>query len=164
MNKIIITFLLVVSLLFSGCITSKPHKVWTPLEIQSIQTRSYEGSFDIVFRSTISVFQDLGYTIKTADINTGFIQADSAANSNKSLKFWIGETETKQIKATGFVEKIGSKTQVRLNFVHSTESSTSYGASDRNQVPILDSNIYQNAFERIGNAIFMRLKGRAITD
>jgi hypothetical protein len=128
----------------------------TPMEIQSFQTRSYEEEMTIVFRSVVSVFQDLGYTIKSADIATGFIQADGAAKSNEALKFWLGSTETKQTKVTGFVEKIGSKTSVRLNFVALTERSTAYGAGDRKEIPLLDAKLYQNAFERVENAIFIR--------
>jgi hypothetical protein len=98
----------------------------------------------------------MGYTIKNADSTTGFIQADGTAASNEALKFWTGYTETTQTKATGFVEQIGSKTQVRLNFVTTKESSTMYGADDRKETPILDAQIYQNAFERVENAIFVR--------
>lgn len=128
----------------------------TPIQIQSLQTRAYSESQNVVFRSVVSVFQDLGYTIKSADANTGFIQADGTADSNEALKFWLGSTQTTQTKATGFVEKIGPKTQVRLNFVATKEMSTPYGASDRKETPILDAQIYQNAFERVENAIFVR--------
>jgi hypothetical protein len=34
----------------------------------------YEKSVDIVFPSVVSVFQDLGYIIKTADKYSGFIK------------------------------------------------------------------------------------------
>ena len=128
----------------------------TPLEIQSLQTRDYPNDHNIVFRSVVSVFQDLGYTIKSADISTGFIQADGTAASNEALKFWFGATKTQQTKATGFVERIQNRTRVRLNFVHSVESSTVYGAADRTEAPILAANVYQNAFEKIGSAIFLR--------
>ena len=142
--------------IFAGCAITETTPAMTPLEIQSMQTRSYEESQNIVFRSVVSMFQDLGYTIKSADLTTGFIQADGTAKSNEALKLWTGNTETTQTKATAFVEQIGPKTQVRLNFVMVKESSTSYGAADRRESPILDTQIYQNAFERIENAIFVR--------
>lgn len=146
---------LLLSFVFTGCQTTQ-EPVMTPLEIQSMQTRSYTGTQNLVFRSVVSVFQDLGYTIKSADISTGFIQADGTAKSNESLKFWTGYTQTTQTKATAFVEQLGAKTQVRLNFVTTKESSTMYGADDRKETPILNAQIYQNAFERIENAIFIR--------
>ena len=142
--------------LFTGCVTTDMNPGMTPLEIQSIQTRDLQHNQNVVFRSVVSVFQDLGYTIKSADSATGFIQADGTADSNAALKFWTGQTQTKQTKATAFVEQIGSRTRVRLNFVSMQENSTMYGAQDRKEKPILDAQIYQNAFERIENAIFVR--------
>jgi len=142
--------------LLTGCVTTNNSPSLTPLEIRSIQTRSYEAEYNVVFRSVVAVFQDLGYTIKSADISTGFIQADGAADSNEALKFWTGMTSTSQTKASGFVEQIGDATNARLSFIKSVESSTAYGADSREEEPILDSQIYQNAFERVENAIFVR--------
>jgi hypothetical protein len=139
-----------------GCASAPKQPEMTPLEIQSMQTRQYEDEKNIVFRSVISVFQDLGYTIKQADTGAGFIQADGSADSNESLKFWIGSTKTTQTKVSAFVERIGQKTQVRISFVETVESSTMYGADDREETQILIADIYQNAFERIDNAIFVR--------
>ena len=142
--------------LLTGCVTTNNSPSLTPLEIRSIQTRSYEAEYNVVLRSVVAVFQDLGYTIKSADISTGFIQADGAADSNEALKFWTGMTSTSQTKASGFVEQIGDATNARLSFIKSVESSTAYGADSREEEPILDSQIYQNAFERVENAIFVR--------
>jgi hypothetical protein len=142
--------------LLTGCVTTNNSPSLTPLEIRSIQTRSYEAEYNVVFRSVVAVFQDLGYTIKSADISTGFIQADGAADSNEALKFWTGMTSTSQTKASGFVEQIGDATNARLSFIKSVESSTAYGADSKEEEPILDSQIYQNAFERVENAIFVR--------
>ena len=156
MSRSTFSLLTIALLLCAGCASTPKQPTMTPLEIQTIQTRSYTEDKNIVFRSVVSVFQDLGYTIKNADLATGFIQADGTAQSNAALRFWTGYTETTQTKATAFVERIGSKTHVRLNFVATRESSTAYGASDRREEPILDTQLYQNAFERIENAIFVR--------
>ena len=78
----------------------------TPLEIQSIQQREYESTKKIVFASAVSVFQDLGYTIKSADITTGFITAESAAKNNLGAQFF-GYSEVKStFRATAFIEEI----------------------------------------------------------
>lgn len=154
MNSKISSFLLMIVFL-TGCETTDA-PVMTPLEIRTIQTRSFESDYNVTFRSVVAVFQDLGYTIQSAELTTGFIQANGASDSNEALKFWIGATQTTQTKATGFVEEIGNKVNVRLSFVKSVESSTMYGADDRNETQILDAGIYQNAFERIENAIFVR--------
>ena len=70
-------FLLAIPLLIltlTGCVT-EPEINLTPLEIQSIQSRDYDKGKDIVFPSVMSVLQDLGYSIKAADIVTGLITA-----------------------------------------------------------------------------------------
>lgn len=149
--------LLTISLAFflvSCASTSEP--TLTPAEIQSMQTRQYEEGKSIVFASVISVFQDLGYQIASADLPTGIITSQSAAANDAAYSFWTGVSKNTQTKATAFVETIGETTSVRLNFVTSTNESFGYGQQRKNEVPVLDSQIYQNAFEKVENAIFVR--------
>lgn len=138
----------------TACATQGP--TMTPLEIQSMQTREYEHGKEVVFPSVMSVFQDLGYTVASADKDTGLITADSATSSNAASKFWLGITDVSQTKATAFIEEIGSITKVRLNFVNTSKKSYAYGQSDQQDTPVLEAQIYQNAFERVENAIFVR--------
>lgn len=128
----------------------------TPLEIQSMQSRSYNKSKDIVFPSVMSVLQDLGYSIKTADIKTGLITAESTAKSNAAMKFWLGIAEVTQTTADAFIEEINGKTKVRINFINMVKQSSSWGQDDRQDKQILDPAPYQNAFEKVENAIFVR--------
>ena len=139
----------------AGC-AGDPQPTMTPLEIQSMQVREYRKSQDIVFRSMVEVFQDLGYTITAADRDSGLISAQSAASSDAVSKFLLGVTNVTQTRATGFVESIGNATRVRLNFVETMQTSSSYGRQDRHDTPILDAAIYQNAFDRLEQAIFVR--------
>ena len=151
-----LTLLVSLSVL-SGCVTTETASTLTPIEIRNIQSRNFEADYKVVFRSVVAVFQDLGYTIKSADITTGFIQADSAAKSDETfLEAFSGITSTSQTKVSGFIEEIGNKSNARLSFVASVESSTKTGADSREEKPILDAQVYQNAFERIENAIFVR--------
>lgn len=138
-----------------GCMAT-PKPTMTPLEIQSLQSREYEATKEVVFPSVISVFQDIGYTISNADIQTGLISAESSSKSDFASKFWLGITQVTQTKATAFVEQIGDKTRARLNFVEVNQSSSLYGQTDRQDTPLLDARLYQNAFEKIENAIFIR--------
>jgi len=140
--------------LLTACMQQAP--TMTPLEIQSMQTRSFNATYNVTFSSTMSVFQDLGYTVNSADKDTGLISAESATDSSAAALFWTGTSVTNQTKATAFIEKIRGKTLVRLNFVQKVETFSGYGRQDRNDKPILDTQIYQNAFERIENAIFLR--------
>ena len=160
MKGLSIVLLFLVGVIFPGCLTIENTPAMTPVQIQTIQTRNFPNDKDVVFRSVVSVFQDLGYTIKSADVVTGFIQADGPAQSDKAIKFLTGSTITTQTKATAFVEQINSFTQVRLNFVDTQESSTEFGAQERDEIPILDAQTYQNAFERIDSAIFVRTSSR----
>ena len=139
----------------SGCVTtSKPEM--TPLELQSLQSRDYETTKEIVFPSVISVFQDIGYTITNADKETGLISAESSSDSSFASKFWLGITKVSQTKATAFIEQIGETTKARLNFVEIKKTSSGWGQSDRQDTPLLEAQLYQNAFEKIENAIFIR--------
>ena len=154
MKKII--FLPVIFILFlSGCMM-EPKVTMTPLEIQSMQSRTFDKSKDIIFPSVMSVFQDLGYTINSADVNTGLITAESTAESNAAMKFWLGVAQVSQTKANAFIEKIGNKTSVRINFVNVVKQSSSWGQYDRKDNQILTPEPYRNAFEKIENAIFLR--------
>ena len=148
--------LMIASVLVTGCMTTAKKPAMTPLQIQSLQSREYESKKDIVFPSIISVFQDIGYTITNADIQTGLISAESSSQSDFMSKFWLGMTKVSQTKATAFVEQIGDKTRARLIFVEIKKSSSGWGQSDREDTPLLDSKLYENAFNKIENAIFIR--------
>ena len=128
----------------------------TPLEIQSMQTRTYDNKKEVVFPSVMSVLQDLGYAIKVADINTGLITAESTAKSNAAMKFWLGIAEVSQTNADSFIEEINGRTKVRINFINVVKQSSAYGQDDRTDQQILDPVPYQSAFDKIENAIFIR--------
>lgn len=149
----------------AGC--TSPRSVLTPLEIQSLQTREYEHDKAIVFASVMSVFQDLGYIVNSADLGTGLITTESAATSDRAafparltifpeLRALSSVTSVVQTRATAFIEQIGNRARVRLNFVTSRQNSGIYGQTSRQDTPILDAALYRNAFERIENAIFVR--------
>jgi hypothetical protein len=154
MKKTIILFLSLF-LTLSAC-QMEPEINLTPLEIQSMQSRAYDKPKDIVFPSVMSVLQDLGYSIKVADINTGLITAESTAKSNLAMKVWLGIAEVSQTTADAFIEEVQGKTKVRINFINVVKQSSSWGQNDREDKQILDPVPYQNAFEKVENAIFVR--------
>jgi hypothetical protein len=153
MKKLKNLIVLMLIVMIGGCVTStQPQK--TSLELQSIQARQYETTKKIAFASVLSVFQDLGYIIQSADLDTGFITAKSP--TDRSLGFFTNiMTST---KATAFIEDLKpNDTKIRLNFVTNKEESSPYGGKiydeDRS---ILDEHIYQNAHSKIQEAIFLR--------
>ena len=152
MNLCLVALLAVLA----GCVEVGPQL--TPLEIQALQSRQYESDKETVFASTMTVFQDTGYTIKSADIGTGFITAESAASSAETFLevLFDEENRVEQTLATATVETIGDRVRVRLNFVTVETTSSIEGQAGRRDTPILDAEIYQNVFERIENEIFVR--------
>ena len=58
----------------------------------------------VVVNLVITFLQDLGYSIKTGDKNTGLITAESTAKSNAAMKIWLGITEVSQTTADAFIE------------------------------------------------------------
>ena len=107
MNKKIASALILGTVLsITGCVGAK-QTTKTSLEMQAIQSKSFETSKDIAFKSVVSVFQDLGYIIKSADKDTGFITAQSAAEQSSLFKkIMIGVSSSSKTNATAFVEEI----------------------------------------------------------
>jgi hypothetical protein len=160
MKALVIAACIAVSMV--GCATT-PKQTPTSLQIQSFQTKEFEASKTATFGSVISVFQDLGYIVQSADKDTGFITATSPS-SNKT-GFWEamgGLATSGQTKATAFVEEIRPNfVTVRLNFVDTKHVSSSYGQNSDRDTPILDPKPYQVAFDKIETAIFIREGSRA---
>lgn len=147
-----LSFLTVFScILMSGCVTTAPQK--TSLELQAIQAREFETTKKVAFAATLSVFQDLGYVISSAHLDTGFISAKSPTQTGRG--FFVNVME--DTKATAFVEQMKPNlARVRLNFVSSRETSGDYGDKTLKDSPVEDPAVYENAFTRIREAIFIR--------
>ena len=140
-------------LLISACAAPGVQK--TPLEIQSMQTRDFEVDRNTAFRAVLSVFQDVGYIVESADNETGFITGSSPTDSKTNI--WFGTKDSKTTRATAFVEELRPNlSRVRLTFVNAYSSSSSYGQYSEKDTVILEPEAYASAFERIENAIFVR--------
>jgi len=137
-----------------GCQTGGPQK--SSLELQAFQKREFNTSKQTAFASTVSVFQDLGYTIRAADIQTGLIQAQSPTKNFVFFGSHMSNTE-----ATAFVEEVSTnRTTIRLNFVQASESSSGYGMKSKSDKPIVNPVVYDNAFGKIQEAVFIRTKSQ----
>lgn len=130
----------------------------TPMQLQAIQQREFETDKSTLFSSVVSVFQDLGYTLNSADVGTGFITAESATVNKTSLWDALGYASgSGNTRATAFVEPMASgRSRVRLNFVSTKQLSSNYGQTRRQDQPILDPKVYQAAFDKIDEAVFVR--------
>jgi hypothetical protein len=61
--------ILCIGLCMAGCTIAPPAP--TPLQIQAFQSHEFETQKRVAFGSVLSVFQDLGYIVQSADIETG---------------------------------------------------------------------------------------------
>ncbi len=150
------SLLLVGLLALNGCSAMPQNfeQTKTSLELQAIQTREFETSKKIAFASTLSVFQDLGYVVESGDLETGLITGKSPTKGG----FILGAGHSQSFrKATGFVETIRNNlARIRVNFVDITIASSGYGMQQRVDVPIEEPKLYQEVFEKIEKAIFVR--------
>jgi len=102
----------------------------------------------------MSVLQDLGYNIGSADLSTGFITGKSPISGGFQL--FVGSVQS-HVSATAFVETINAgRSWVRLNFVSEEKTSSGYGMAGGKSEAVEDPTVYQQAFEKISKAIFVR--------
>lgn len=157
MRKILIS-MATLSLAFTMESANAKEAALTPMQLQAIQQREFETDKGSLFSSVVSVFQDLGYTLNSADVATGFITADSATVNKTSFWDALGYASgSGNTRATAFIEQMPSgRSRVRLNFVSTKQLSGMYGQSARQDKPIIDAAVYQRAFEKIDEALFVR--------
>ncbi|MBM3336217.1 MAG: hypothetical protein FJY60_00750 [Betaproteobacteria bacterium] len=149
------------TLFTAGCAMNDASQNKTSLEIQAYQSRSFEVDKKTAFNSAMSVFQDLGYIVNSANLDTGFITAESptkgAKGSEAFLSFLVGMRVEGRTAVTAIVEELSPKSaKIRLNFVERKKSSGDYGQQSNRDDPIQDLKIYQSAFDKISDAIFIR--------
>jgi hypothetical protein len=161
MNKLIIS-LVAGSFLLTACAPQpvKPQK--TSLEIQAYQARTFDADKRVTFNAVMSILQDLGYIIGSASLDTGFITAESpnrqvdTAAARFALIFGGVRTEGKTAVTVSIEEIAPKKTRVRLNLVDRQSRSGAYGQRAADDTPIEDQKVYETAFDKIGEAIFIR--------
>lgn len=142
----------------SGCAVSPQKKEMTSLEIQAVQAKNFETDKKIAFNSVVSVLQDLGYIIGSASFETGFITAESAVKNDTGLIDALGGVRREQrVAVTASVEEMKLNfTKVRFNFVSRVKRSAKRGQQANDDFPLQDAALYQNAFDKVGEAIFIR--------
>ena len=110
MKKILqIVVVAIAAISVAGCMTKVYKPTKSSLELQSIQTKEFETPLKTGFASTMSVFQDLGYIIATADADSGLITA-SSPKSQEMVPF-VGMV-MKNRKVTAFVEPVSKSTEI----------------------------------------------------
>jgi len=152
-NAYRITIISLVLMMLAGC-AGAPTEKKTSIQLQAFQSRDFETTQKIAFASVMSVFQDLGFAIGSADFDTGFITAQSP--TEQALVPFVGQKMT-HVNATAFIEPMGSnRAKIRLNYVLSVQTSSGYGMKGEKEIPIEEPEKYQETFEKVQKAIFVR--------
>ena len=171
MKKLFISIIFSCLLLsVAGCAMPPPKPQMTPLQIQTMQTRSFTADKRKAFNATMQVFQDLGYTVKSANFDTGFISAQSMTKNAKDqmpgfVKFvaFVGDSRAGQrrsvsnlTKATAFVSALpNKKIRIRVSFVDVSHTSINGGSPTENDTQILNPQVYTTMFNRVRQALFV---------
>lgn len=125
------------------------------MALQQIQAKDFETQASIAFPAVMTVLQDSGYRIMSADRDTGLITAMGSSSGKLIWAPFVGFRQKKKVpQVSAFIEQRGPNySRIRLNFVMST------GKSDRaftDEKPITDPVPYRDAFEKIEKEIFVR--------
>ncbi len=150
-------------LLITGCAVQQVQPEKTSLELQAIQAKTFDADKKTVFNSTMSILQDLGYIVASASLDTGFITAESPTKRDDSgsaifAQMMAGVRTENKTAVTVSIEEFGAKkTRVRLNLVNRMYRSGAYGQKAVDETPIHDAKVYQNAFDKLEEAIFIRV-------
>ena len=81
----------------------------TGMALQQIQAKDFESTAAVVFPSVMTVLQDAGFRILTADKETGLITAQGSAEAKMTYNIWFGFGQKKQTPiVSAFIEQRGS--------------------------------------------------------
>jgi hypothetical protein len=127
------------------------------LALQQMQSRDYEINKSVSFPAVMTVLQDSGYRIQSADKDTGLITATASTKSKTTWVPFVGFGKSKKTPVvSAFIEDRGRGSRVRMNFILAKSRKGAYGMGWDDEEPILDPQIYRDAFERIDKEIFTR--------
>jgi hypothetical protein len=136
----------------------KPPQV-SGLALQQIQSKDFEATKAVTFPAVMSVLQDSGYRIGAADRDTGLITATASTKTKMTWLPFIGFGNSKKTPVvSAYIEDRGpNMSRVRLNFVMGKVTNNSSFGGITDETPITDATVYQDAFEKISQAVFVRL-------
>lgn len=130
----------------------------SPMQKRELTTRIIDGGYETVFRATMSVLQDQGYTIKNTDMDSGLILAsvdrETSAGSQIMQSLFTGFVGNKGsvVEVSVTVSKLNAaSTELRMNIAEAGYGQSGRGgASGQNSSKqIYDPEIYQNLFNEI---------------
>lgn len=128
-----------------GCSTIAFAPAQLPLKLQAYQAQEFEGDKDALFKAIVTVLQDLGCIIESADAATGYATGRAPGNVSGLLANGV-------VKYTAFIMDDGGK-RSRIRFTAVVSSSS---ALSTNETSVDDPKFYERVFARIRESIFLR--------
>ncbi|NQT90474.1 MAG: hypothetical protein HQ558_04390 [Candidatus Omnitrophica bacterium] len=111
--------LILVLLLVVGCATTPK---LSSMQVRQITTKDINGSYENIYRATMTVLQDEGYIIKNTDMDSGLIVADIDRETSRTTQFLQQMAGAKtwdkgtQIQISAMVNKINDDlSKLRIN-------------------------------------------------
>ena len=138
-----------------GC-AAQPKITQSQMQIRAYQSHEYETTKRIAFDSTMSVLQDAGFIIESADFDTGFVTGKGTTQSRTAV--WFG-TMNEHVRMTAFVEqRTSTVARVRVNLVESSQRKSVWNETQDviNEAGVRDPETYQQLFEKIDQAVFIK--------
>ncbi|MDP2366470.1 MAG: hypothetical protein Q8M94_22175 [Ignavibacteria bacterium] len=121
--------------------------------VDKLTTKMIEGSYENVFRATMTILQDQGYVIKNTDMNSGLIVAnidrESSGGSQFAQALLFGKITDKNtvIEVSATINKLNEQNQeLRLNI---QETNYSGSGAKQNIKQIYNEQVYQKIFNEI---------------
>lgn len=104
----------------------------------------------------MSVLQDQGFTIESADFETGFITGKGTSQSHYNV--WLGAMND-HARMTALVEQRNAAiSRVRINLVEFEQPKSAWSPAQGviNETGVRDAAVYQTLFEKIDQAVFIK--------
>lgn len=149
------TAISILVLILVGCAGS-PKVKQSNLEIQAYQTKEFETQKRTAFDATLSVLQDSGFIIDSADFETGFVTGTGTKNSDFNL--FYGNVN-RQTKMSAFIEQFSDViSKVRINIIQSAQRKSGWNKFQDviNEEGVRDPEVYNKLFNQIGETIFIK--------
>lgn len=141
-----------VSGLFSAVLPAAP--ALSPAALRDAQSRAYNADKATLFGAVLSTLQDEGFTISTADMNSGFVSAESV--SSDKTNFWDaleGNIGSGSTRATIVIQgPSAGPVRIRITLVSNKNISSGGGQAAREDRPINVSAPYDRLYAKIDAA------------
>lgn len=154
-NRIAINAFIAIVILLGGC---APVPKLSSMQIRQITTRMFEGSYEDIYRSCLTVLQDQGYIIKSTDMNSGLIVANVdravSGGSQFAQSMLLGYVADKgtEVEVSCMVNRINDqRSEVRINIQETQygQASVWSGTSKQNTKTIYNKEVYNNLLNQI---------------